>query len=311
MQKNLNKLEYIIDTDPGDDIDDAFAITLAVKSNMNIAGITTVFRNAVQRAKMTKMLLRTCGREDIPVCAGIDTAVVQKMEYLLGAELLEKEMKDGGYTLPQYLPEMDNETISEEHAVDFIIRKARENKGNLVIIAIGPFSNIAMAVRKAPDIIPLIKEIRVIGGYYTEDVPEWNVACDPESARVMYTSSIPIKAIGLDLTLQCALDAQTVEKLKSYKSGTNGLISIMLDKWFAHYGYDKPIMHDPLVIANILNPEIVGFEKKSVLIGLQGEDRSKTIIQEKKSLENSEIEVGLTVRPELFFDVFNKYLFNK
>lgn len=301
---------YIIDTDPGDDIDDAFAITLAVKAKLDLVGITTVFRNSVQRAKMTKMLLRLCGRDDIPVCAGVDTAIVQKMQYLLPPELLEKEMKDGFYTLPQYLPEMDNENISDEHAVDFIIRKARELKGNLVIIAIGPFSNVAMAIRKAPDIIPLIKEIRLIGGYYTKDIPEWNVACDPECARVMYSSGIPIKAIGLDLTLQCGLSNETVEKLKSFKDGTNKLLCTMLGKWFAHYGYDKPIMHDPLVIASILDPEIVGFERKNVLIGLQGEERNKTIMQQNKTLENSEIEVGLTVDPEKFFAIFDKYIFN-
>lgn len=301
---------YIIDTDPGDDIDDAFAITLAVKAKLDLVGITTVFRNSVQRAKMTKMLLRLCGRDDIPVCAGVDTAVVQKMQYLLPPELLEKEMKDGFYTLPQYLPEMDNENISDEHAVDFIIRKARELKGSLVIIAIGPFSNVAMAIRKAPDIIPLIKEIRLIGGYYTKDIPEWNVACDPECARVMYSSGIHIKAIGLDLTLQCGLSNETVEKLKSFKDGTNKLLCTMLGKWFAHYGYDKPIMHDPLVIASILDPEIVGFKRKNVLIGLQGEERNKTIMQQNKTLENSEIEVGLTVDPEKFFAIFDKYIFN-
>ena len=84
----------------------------------------------------------------------------------------------------------------------------------------------------------------------------------------------------------------------------------MLGKWFAHYGYDKPIMHDPLVIASILDPEIVGFERKNVLIGLQGEERNKTIMQQNKTLENSEIEVGLAVDPEKFFAIFDKYIFN-
>ncbi|MBQ7164522.1 MAG: nucleoside hydrolase [Clostridia bacterium] len=302
--------QYLIDTDPGDDIDDAFAITLAVKANLNIAGITTVFRNAAQRAKMTKMLLRLCGREDIPVRAGIDTPMVQKMQNLLPPEMLEREMKDGYYTLPQYLPEMDKEEISDEHAVDFIIRKARECGGNLVIIAIGPFSNVAMAVRKAPDIIPLIKEIRLIGGYYTKDIPEWNVACDPECARAVYTCGIPIKAIGLDLTLRCAMDKKAVERLRSFKEKTNILLSAMLEKWMAHYGTEKPIMHDPLVIAVILDPEIVEFEKKYVLVGLQGAERCKTVIQDGPSLENSMIEVGLEVHPEKFFEVFYKYIFN-
>ena len=72
--------KYIIDTDIGDDVDDAFAVMLAAKSQLNVVGITTVFRNAMQRAKMAKYLLRLIGREDIPVIAGIDTPIVQKMQ---------------------------------------------------------------------------------------------------------------------------------------------------------------------------------------------------------------------------------------
>lgn len=301
--------KIIIDTDPGDDIDDAFAIAFAANAGMNIIGVTTVFRNAMQRAKMTKLLLKYCGRGDIPVYAGVDTAIVQKMQYLLPPEMLEKEMKEGYYTLPQYMPEMENEVVEDEHAVDFIIRKARELKGELVLVAIGPFSNVAMAVRKAPDIIPLIKELRIIAGYYTKDIPEWNIACDPEAARVMYTCGIPIKAIGLDLTLQCPLSDEDQVELRNLSQEGNKLIIKMMDKWFEHYKSERPIMHDPIVIASMLDDSVVGFEEKYVLIGLQGQERNKTIMQDEPTLENSKIKVGLTVNRDRFFEIFKKYIF--
>ena len=88
-------MKYIIDTDIGDDVDDAFAVMLAAKSPMDMLGITTVFRNAKQRAQMAQYLLRLIGREDLPVYAGVDKPFLQRIEYLLPPEMIEEEMRKG------------------------------------------------------------------------------------------------------------------------------------------------------------------------------------------------------------------------
>lgn len=301
--------KYIIDTDIGDDVDDAFAVMLAAKSQLNVVGITTVFRNAMQRAKMAKYLLRLIGREDIPVIAGIDTPIVQKMQYLLPAEMLEKEEREGYYTLPQYMPEMEDEKIVSENAVDFIINMAEKYGNNLVLVPIGPLTNIAMAIRKAPKIMKKVKEIRIIGGNYSVAHPEWNIACDPESAKVVFTSGIAIKAIGIDTTMRCPLSDEQLSKLKNLGNESSALICNMIEKWTAHYNYVRPVMHDPLVLASCLEDGIVEFEKKIISVSLS-EFRGCTIVRGAKDLESAEIDVAVNVYPEKFFKVFDKLIFN-
>jgi len=301
--------KYIIDTDIGDDVDDAFAVMLAAKSKLDVIGITTVFRNSVQRAKMAKYFLRLIGREDIPIVAGIDKPFLQKMQYLLPAEMLEKEEREGYYTLPQYMPEMDGEEITNENAVDFIIKMAEKHGENLVLVPIGPLTNIAMAIRKAPDIMRKIKQIRIIGGNYSIAHPEWNIACDPEAAKIVFTSGIPLKAIGIDITMRCPLSDEQLDKLKNLGSESASLICNMIEKWMAHYNYTRPVMHDPLVLASFLEEGVVEFEKKIVSVALS-EYRGCTIVRGAMDLETAEMDVAVNVYPEKFFKVFDEIIFN-
>ena len=305
----MTDFKILIDTDVGDDIDDAFALTLAANAGLDILGVTTVFRNARQRAQMAKLLLRLCGREEIPVRAGTDLPLVQRVEFLRPPEAYAKEEAKGYYTLPQYLPEMEKESVSSEHAVDFIIRAARENPGKLTVLLIGPMTNLALAIRKAPDIVRDIKELRFIGGNFSVEFPEWNIACDPEAARIVLTSGIPAYAIGIDVTMRCPLSDEQLATLRSIRHGTNSLLCRMMEKWFLHYQFDRPVMHDPLLIAHLLALEMVTFERKRVFVGLEGEKRQKVYLEMEPSLLNAEISVATDVCPEIFFEVFNRYIF--
>ncbi len=302
--------KIIIDTDIGDDIDDAFALTLAASSDLEILGITTVFRNAHQRAQMTKLLMRLCGREDIPIKAGIDLPLVQRVEFLRPPEVYAQEEEKGYYTLPQYMPEMEQEEVDEENAVDFIIRTVRENPGEVTVVLIGPMTNLAVAIRKAPDIVGKIKELRFIGGNFVEDFPEWNIACDPEAARIVLTSGIPTYGIGIDTTMRCPLSDEQLAKLRAIKEGTNYLLGCMMEKWFAHYQFERPIMHDPLLIAQMICPEIVTYEPKLVFVALEGEQRQRLYVETEKTLLNAEMQVAVDVDPQAFFEVFNKSIFH-
>lgn len=301
--------KYILDTDIGDDVDDAFAVMLAVKANIDLVGITTVFRNAKQRAKMTKYLLRLIGREDIPVRAGVDKPFLQKIQYLRPKEIYEEEERNGYYTLPQYIPEMAGEKVVDEHAVDFIVNAAKTYGEKLVLIAIGPFTNVAMAIRKEPEVMSKIKEIRIIGGNYSKNIPEWNIACDPEAAKIMFTSGIPVKAIGIDVTMRCPLSDEQLEKLHALGSDSAALLCNMIEKWTEHYSYVRPVMHDPLAIACCMDEKIVDFEEKVITVGLVGAERGCTLLTENASLETGSAQVAVDIRPEAFFRIFDKYIF--
>lgn len=303
--------KYVIDTDIGDDVDDAFAVMLAAKSEMDVLGVTTVFRNAKQRAQMTQYLLRLIGRGDIPVYAGVDRALIQKIENLLPREMIEEEMKNGHYTLPQYAEEMSSEKVRTENAVDFLIGAAEKYGKDLTIVAIGPLTNMAIAIRKAPEAMSRIAELRLIGGNYLQRKPEWNVACDPEAARIVFTSGIPVKAIGIDTTMRCPLSDERMEKLRSLGNESANLICDMIRRWTAHYGYERPVMHDPLAIANCLEDGIVGFTEKNVTAGLTGAERGCTLPSDRENSETGRISVATCVDADAFFRIFDRYIFEK
>ena len=195
--------------------------------------------------------------------------------------------------------------------MDFIIRQARTYPGQLVLIAIGPFSNAAMALRKAPDIADKLKEIRTIGGYYTADVAEWNILCDPESAKIVFGAGVPVKAFGLDITMNCPLTDEDLAHYASMPAPCDKLVGRMMEKWFEHYRFERPVVHDAVMIADILDPGVVRYETKFVRIGVAGAERGKSIVESEKNAENAAVSVGLGLDPGRFFRLFRRYVFRQ
>jgi len=296
----------IIDTDIGDDIDDAFAIAYAVKSGLLIEGITTVFRNSEKRAKIAKALLRTFGREDITVCAGTDTPLVAPVR----AMDKDSYSADGKFIPCQYRDEMDSEVFDERHAVDFIIEKANEFPGEITLVAIGPLTNVALAIRKAPDIIKKLKGITVMGGYFTCNKPEWNILCDPEAARIVFSSDIPLRAVGLDVTLKCRLEKPLLEKLRTASDSSSELLFSMMDQWFRHYEFECPVLHDPLTIGTIVCNSFVIFEEQPVLVMLDRDQYGITAVKEDTAEYGCrKIWVAVSVDPDSYLNDFIRKVF--
>lgn len=207
--------KIILDCDPG--MDDSMAIVMAVKSKkLDVKAITTVNGNypadvtAVNALKVLEMLKRT----DIPVAKGMPEPMFRetpKDPFTHG--------KDG--QAENFLPEPKT-PLSEKHAIDMIIDVVKENPGEIYILSTGPMSNIAMAMKKAPEIKPMIAGIYAISGMFglnkyafanaTGDTPqsEWNVYVDPEAASIVYNSGVNLVAIGLDVATH--FDVNLTEK---------------------------------------------------------------------------------------------------
>ncbi len=196
--------KIILDCDPG--MDDSMAIVMAVKSkDLDVKAITAVNGNypvdvtAVNALKVLEML----GRTDIPVAKGMPEPMFRetpKDPFTHG--------KDG--QAENFLPNPKT-PLSEKHAIDMIIDVVKANPGEIYILSTGPMSNIAMAMKKAPEIKPMIAGIYAISGMFglnkyafanaTGDTPqsEWNVYVDPEAASIVYNSGVNLVAIGLDV----------------------------------------------------------------------------------------------------------------
>ena len=300
---NNIKPKIILDTDIGDDIDDAFALLLMLESEQfDVLGITTVFRNSRQRAHMCKYLIKSLGR-DVPVYAGCDYPIISDPEKLNTDEIRAKEKRDqfGMYQLPQWDPKMEEVPYEKGNAVDFIIDMVHKYPHEVILCGVGPLTNFAVALRKDPTIIPLIKEFRLMSGGMGINFAEWNVFCDPEASYIVYNSPVPTNAIGIHTTCKLTLSKEDIEELKNSKSKTILAVYEMMMKWFEHYQFSAPVMHDPLAVATIIKPEFCTYETHPINIELGPNQRGFMFVDDKKQALTN---VSMDVDVRAFLDFF-------
>ncbi|MGN1078044.1 MAG: nucleoside hydrolase [Candidatus Gallimonas sp.] len=255
--------KIIIDTDIGDDIDDAFALALALAiPQAELVGVTTVFRNTAARAQLVQKLLRTAGR-DVPVYAGERFPVREPFHPF------ERE----GETPPERsLPCQWEESYDGEvrdGAVGFLAEAAERYGSDLTVIAIGPLTNLARAIERDPRRMKKTGKIVCMGGSFNEYLEEWNVMCDPEAAQTVYGSGISFDAVGLDVTMKCPMEKDLLEKFRRSGTPMNELLTLWLDRWFGFFGFEKSVMHDPLAVAACFY-DVCTFEKRHVRADLEG-----------------------------------------
>ena len=301
---NLKKV--ILDTDIGDDIDDSFALLLLLESHkFNCLGVTTVFRNSLKRAKMAKKLIRSLGY-DIKVYRGIDDPLKQNIDHLISKEIKEKEKydEDGKYIFPQYDKSMENEKVEDENAVDFIIRMIHLYPHEVTLIPIGPLTNIASAIKKDPTIVPLIKEIRLMGAGLNLNFVERNIFCDPDAAKIVFSSNInKIVAVTINVTSLTSLTEEEVNSLKNNNSKAIKLVYEAMMKWFKHYEFSSPVMHDPLTVASLIDESIINTQLCHLDVDLSKD--GYTFIND--NCPNN-VYVSTSLNKEKFFKLFKETL---
>lgn len=251
--------KIIIDTDPGQD--DAAAIMLALGSpELEILGITTVAGNVPLSRTSTnaRIILEFCARTDVKVFAGADKPIARP---LITAEHVHGKTGLDGPELHE--PQMP---LQAEHAVDFIIETLRsEPEGTVTLCTLGPLTNIATALQKAPDIAGRVRELVMMGGGFFEGgnitpSAEFNIYVDPEAAAVVFQSGIPIVMMPLDVTHKVLTLKSRVAKLREIGNRPASALVEMLEFFerfdVEKYGSDGGPLHDPTVIAYLLKPEL-------------------------------------------------------
>jgi len=289
------KSRVIIDTDIGDDIDDALALALALNSpELDLVGITTVFRNTTLRAKLAKKLLEVFDRSDIPVFKGIEKPIVNDWDRSL---------------IPPQVEAVKEDIIVDEktNAVDFIIEKVMNSDEHITLITIGPLTNIATAIIKEPRLKDKT-EIYMMGGMYSQAFPEWNIYCDPEAARVLFDSGIHITMIGLDVTLKCKLDRNSLDKIYRFESKKTRFLTELIKIWQEGNGSRYPILHDPLAVASFIRCEFVRKENMHIKVETRGEfTRGVTVVTDSPygdRKRDSNVDVCIDVDSKGFIEFF-------
>ena len=265
--------KIIIDSDPGQD--DAAAIMLALGSpdEIELLGITAVAGNVPLSLteRNARIVCELCGRPDVKVFAGADKPVARA---LVTAEHVHgKTGLDG--------PELAEPTMAlqDQHGVDFIVETLlREAPGSVTLCTLGPLTNIALALRKAPEIASRVRELVMMGGGFFEGgnitpAAEFNIYVDPEAADEVFRSGMPIVMMPLDVTHRVLTFKSRVAAIRALGSRPAIAMAEMLEFFerfdIEKYGSDGGPLHDPTVIAYLLKPELFSGRDCNVEIEVQ------------------------------------------
>jgi inosine-uridine nucleoside N-ribohydrolase len=265
-------LRVIIDTDPG--VDDAFALLLAMRSpELKIEAITPVAGNVPLEITLPNALrmVEIAGRSDIPVAAGARTPLLRR---LVTAAYAHGENGLGGAVFP----EPTTKPVSEP-AAEIIRQIIRKYPGEVTLITLGPLTNVAAALGSDSDLAGMVRGLVMMGGSLSggniTPAAEFNVYVDPEAARVVFQSGIPITMVGLDVTRKTALTEDHVRQLTSGKSAVSQAAAKIARNAIDHNRAQGflvgPNMHDSLALTAFLDPSILKFEDYYVDVETNGE----------------------------------------
>ena len=260
--------KIILDTDIGTDVDDAMALSLAALSpQLEIVGVTTVHADAPLRARIARKLLDLAGRTDIPVIAGASLPLQMPLpENFTWMPKLRGHEGVGILQGAELTPSVDPMATADD-AARFIIQQAERNQGDLALITIGAMTNVGRALQIEPRLAGWIHSLTLMGGtVYAEKFPfppmlETNLNADPEAARLVFASGIPLTIVPMEVTTQVYLTPeQRQEMLRWNEPLATSLVGLM-EKMFEgmatlsaeaglteDFYLGRTFMHDPLAI---------------------------------------------------------------
>ncbi len=268
----MKKIKLWIDTDIGDDIDDAYALALALASpEIELVGVSTVFKNAKQRAYIVKSLLCAEGSRNVPVYAGLDAPEKEEIKIFD----YERRDEEGKVIIRHFKKSMEEYEYDGDDAVGALLDAADKFPDELTVLGIGPLTNLAAAYKSRPKSFAKIKQILLMSGFFVEQYPEWNVMCDPEATRTIYGCGLPLKIVGANVTCKTEVFEEDEKKLLSI-GGTEGkLLKEMLEIWLSDNRHNS-IMHDGLALS-CLYADYVTFEKQNIFVPLEEGARGYTL----------------------------------
>jgi purine nucleosidase len=270
----MTRREIIIDCDPGHD--DALALLLALGSveELEVLAITVVAGNVplALTAANARAVVELAGRRDLPIHAGCARPLVRE---LVTAEYIHGRTGLDGALLPAPAA-----PLAEAHAVDALIDLVRARPpGSVTLCTLGPLTNLALALLKAPDLAPRLKEIALMGGAIGEGnvtpAAEFNVYVDPHAAQLVFEAGVPLTMFGLDVTHQALVTPERLAAIRALGTPVSTAVAGLLE-FYSIYdqtrrGRPGAPLHDPCTIAWLLRPELFSGRACHVAIETRGE----------------------------------------
>ncbi|NJL22923.1 MAG: nucleoside hydrolase [Leptolyngbyaceae cyanobacterium SM1_3_5] len=302
-------IRVIIDCDPG--VDDAIALLLAFASpELDILGITTVAGNVPLRLTQSnaRKICELAGRQ-VPVYAGCPRPLVRSLEtaeYVHGATGLQ------GATLPD--PQLP---LQPQHAVDYLVETLMQTDEPVTIATLGPLTNLAVAIVKEPRIVEKIDRLVLMGGAAgagnVTASAEFNIYVDPHAAHVVFTSGVALTMIGLDVTHQVLTTEARLEAIRSIDTPVAQAAAGML-KFYGEYdrqqfGMSDSPLHDPCVIAYLLQPDLFTVKSLPVAIELASpQSIGRTIVGHSIDEQKNRVDVAQSANSDAFYQLLTTRL---
>lgn len=238
----------ILDTDIGDDIDDAFALALVLRSHeLHLLGITTAFGDTELRARLVDRYLAAVGRSDILVEAGVATDTTNPFTQAVYAR--------GG-------PDRRHGS-----GVEFLLAQIRAHPGQITLIGIGPLFNVQAAIERDPATFRKLKRVVIMGGSvyrgyddgktgaHRPPDPEWNIKCDPAGLQALLGSGVPVFMMPLDST-QIHLRLPQLTAIISHGSPLTDQLSLLYHEWAGSRPWPSPTLFDPVAVTYTFRPDL-------------------------------------------------------
>ncbi len=277
--------KVIFDTDIGDDVDDAYALALLLRSpEVQVVGVTTAFGDTQLRARLVSRMLAATGHGAIPVYAGPKTepkTAFTQMEWARGGP-------DGAYG----------------DAIEFMERTIRASPGEITLVAVAPFTNLGALIRRDPEGFRKVRRVVLMGGSVDRGYgaagaghpePEWNVVCDVAAAKALFGSGVPLYVMPVDST-EIPLDAARKQRLFARGSAMTGVLEELTREWSVGTKQSVPTLYDAVAAAYAIAPETC----PTTPLRLEVDDHGLT----RRSNGPPNAQVCLQARPEAFFDFF-------
>ncbi len=304
----------LFDTDPG--IDDACAILLALASpELSLEGLSVVHGNcSVDQAMINALsVLELAKAGHVPVARGCELPLVQP-------SLLAPETHGNtglGYAL---LPEPRTRPVVQ-HGSDFLIQKIMASPGEITLVAIGPLTNVALAIRQEPRLVQAVREVIVMGGALryegnTTAVAEFNTYVDPHAAHIVYHSGMPITLVPLDVTYQCILTKADVQKMRQVEAPITKFVEDATRFYMEFHdefqSIEGCVINDPLALALTVAPELCSYREMPVDVDISGGISMGKTVGDFYNYGKlpANMKVALAVKPRDFIDLFVERISN-
>jgi len=282
------RIPIILDTDIGDAIDDALALAFALHSpELDVRAVTTVIDDVESKTRLAWKMLSVYNRRDIALAMGASEPLLDPTTSVPSKEF---EVLTRNDVIPD---------TARRRAADLILDTVLQSRGKITIVAIGPMTNIALALKTDPRIKNNIERIVIMGGAYLSSEAEYNVKRDRAAAEIVFQSGIPITAVGLDVTSQCKLREKDLDLMRIADDPAGKFLVRLVDLAEEQSHDANPTLYDPLAIAAIFRPDLLEMQAGTVDVPMSGS--GQTVF---KPSASSKTQVAVKVNAPAFLDLF-------